>query len=209
MVEDIERIDRIVGQFVEFARAGQPPRFEAIDVADLLDQLPAAYRQQSGEPLVELEVVSPRGLRWHGDPVDLQRAIGNLIDNAMRYGRGPGQPIARVSVSARRSAGGIELRVEDEGPGLPEASLVELLRPFSRLDRARGGNEGSGLGLAIVDRLARRYGGRLELRNRPTGGLTAIVQLPDQRRRGMRAESNAGTDPAGPRGIDAGNREHT
>ncbi len=209
MVEDIERIDRIVGQFVEFARAGQPPRFEAVDVADLLDQLPATYRQQSGEPMVELDIASPPSLRWHGDPVDLQRAIGNLIDNAIRYGRSPGQAVARVNVTARRGAGGIELRVEDEGPGVPDASLAELLRPFSRLDRARGGNEGSGLGLAIVDRLARRYGGRLVLHNRPTGGLAAVLQLPDQRRRGARAESGAGADPASPSAIEAGNRENT
>lgn len=209
MVEDIERIDRIVGQFVEFARAGQPPRFEPVDVADLLDQLPAAYRQQSGEPMVDLGIASPPHLRWHGDPVDLQRAIGNLIDNAIHYGRGPGQAVAKVTVSGRRSAGGIELRVEDEGPGVPEASLAELLRPFSRLDRARGGNEGSGLGLAIVDRLARRYGGRLTLHNRPTGGLSAVLHLPDQRRRGARAEPAGNIDPPAPDPIGAGNREHT
>jgi len=194
MVEDIERIDRIVGQFVDFARAGQPPRFEQVDVADLLDQLPAPYRQQSGEPVVELSVFAPASLRWHGDPVDLQRAIGNLIDNAIRYGRGPGQAIAKITVSARRAAGGIELSVADEGPGVPETALAELRRPFSRLDLARGGNEGSGLGLAIVDRLARRYGGQLELRNRPAGGLAAILQLPDQRRRGARAEASAITE---------------
>jgi len=196
MVEDIERIDRIVGQFVEFARAGQPPRCESVDVADLLDQLPATYRQQSGEPAVELEIASPDNLRWQGDPVDLQRAVGNLIDNAIRYGRRPGQTVAKVTVSARRVGSGIELSVADEGPGVPEDSLTELLRPFNRLDRARGGNEGSGLGLAIVDRLARRYGGRLELRNRPAGGLAATLQLPDQHRRSARADTAVNADPS-------------
>src|SRR5690606_12181004 len=132
MVEDIERIDRIVGQFVDFARAGQPPRFEAVDVADLLDQLPATYRKQFGEATIELAIEAPSSLRWQGDPVDLQRAMGNLIDNAIRYGRRPGQPVAKVTVSARRAAGGIELAVEDEGPGVPEGSLAELLRPFNR-----------------------------------------------------------------------------
>lgn len=210
MVEDIERIDRIVGQFVDFARAGQPPHFETVDVAGLLGQLPATYRKQFGGGAVELEVRVPSSLRWQGDAVDLQRAIGNLVDNAVRYGRSPGQPLARVVVSARRAAGGIELVVEDEGPGVPEDSLAELLRPFNRLDPARGGAEGSGLGLAIVDRLARRYGGRLQLRNRPGGGLAAVLQLPDQRRRGGRADPGHGNVPAShAKPIGAGNHGNT
>jgi len=210
MVEDIERIDRIVGQFVDFARAGQPPRFETVDVAGVLGQLPATYRKQFGEATVALELRAPPTLRWQGDAVDLQRAIGNLVDNAIRYGRSPEQAVAKVTVSARRAGGGIELLVEDEGPGVPEESLAELLRPFNRLDPARGGAEGSGLGLAIVDRLARRYGGRLELRNRPGGGLAAILQLPDQRRRGGRADSGPGSLPAPQASaIGAGNHGNT
>lgn len=209
MVEDIERIDRIVGQFVEFARAGQPPRCEPVDVASLLDQLPATYRKQSGEATVELRIDTPSSLRWQGDPVDLQRATSNLIDNAIRYGRHPGQAVAKVTVSARRAAGGIELSVEDEGPGVPEESLAELLRPFNRLDLARGGAEGSGLGLAIVDRLARRYGGRLQLHNRPGGGLAAVLQLPDQRRRAGRAEATGAAQASHGDAIGAGNQGNT
>lgn len=183
MVEDIGRIDRIVGQFIEFARAGESERSEAVDVTLLLEQLRTAYRQQIDTGALDLTVDAPRQLRWQGDPVDVQRAVGNLVDNALHYGRPAAGGAVRVMISARRGSGGIELVVEDDGPGIPRELREELLRPFGRIDRARGSDEGAGLGLAIVERLARRNGGHFELRNRPAGGLAAALTLPDQRRR--------------------------
>jgi two-component system osmolarity sensor histidine kinase EnvZ len=104
--------------------------------------------------------------------------LSNLLENALRHGRADGEP-ARVRVAARRAGRGIELQVRDHGPGVPAAELERLLRPFARLDDARGERGGSGLGLAIVDRLAQRYAGSCRLSNAPDGGLLATVTLPD------------------------------
>lgn len=198
IVEDIERIDRIVGQFVEFARTDGDARVEAIDIGQLLEQLAGAYRQKSDGGLLDLRIDGTAELRWFGDPIDLQRIIGNLLDNARRYGRAENERCAHVTARVRRLAGGIELSVQDEGPGVPPDQLTTLVRPFSRLDPARGEREGAGLGLAIVNRLARRYGGQLELRNRPEGGLEVLVQLPDADSRHARARDSgpAGANPA-------------
>jgi signal transduction histidine kinase len=102
----------------------------------------------------------------------LRRALRNLMDNAVAYGGG-----AAVSVVERPD--GIEIRVEDEGPGIPDDRLEEVLEPFRRLDSSRNRESGgAGLGLAIAQAVAQAHGGRLELANREGGGLRASLVLP-------------------------------
>jgi two-component system osmolarity sensor histidine kinase EnvZ len=69
------------------------------------------------------------------------------------------------------------IKIEDHGPGVPETEIERLLRPFTRLDTARGQANGSGLGLAIVDRVVRRHGGKMRVRNRNSGGLAIEISL--------------------------------
>ena len=183
MVEDIERIDAIVGQFIDFARINQAPKARAVDAGKLLQQLAEAYGPVTGGSDLKVESSIESPLLWQGDPTDLERAVGNLIDNALRHGRSGHVPNSLVRLSAQRDPRGIAVSIRDYGPGIPAHQLDEALRPFSRLDPARserGGSEpGTGLGLAIVVRLARRYGGGLRLTNAPEGGLLASLTLPD------------------------------
>jgi signal transduction histidine kinase len=105
-------------------------------------------------------------------PMGLKRAIGNLIDNAIHYG-------GKADVSLQVEGDQVAIRVEDEGPGIPEDQVEAALTPFTRLDPARGRNTlGLGLGLAIVRGAVNREGGTLRLINRPTGGLCAEILLP-------------------------------
>ncbi|MDH7637404.1 ATP-binding protein [Sphingomonas oryzagri] len=105
-------------------------------------------------------------------PVGLKRAIGNLVENALHYGH-----CARVSAMIDGET--LVVRVDDDGPGIPEDQLEAVLHPFSRLDPARSRNtKGLGLGLAIVVRAAEAEGGTLQLANRPEGGLRAELRLP-------------------------------
>jgi two-component system osmolarity sensor histidine kinase EnvZ len=163
MVEDIGRIDAIVGQFIDYARSNQPPRAQrgALVIQSRLDP----------------------GVSWHGDPIDLQRIVVNLIDNAIRHGRHSDTSQAIVDLSLTQSGGGMEIDIRDRGPGIPATRHEEALRPFARLDAARsdpgGTHAGTGLGLAIVARIVRRYGGSLLLSNAQGGGLRIGVQLPD------------------------------
>ena len=106
-------------------------------------------------------------------PVAMRRAIENLIGNAVRYGE-------RAEVSARLGPRNLRIRVEDDGPGIPEAAREEAMKPFSRLDTARNQDRGSsvGLGLAIASDIARAHGGRLRLdRSGHMGGLCAELIL--------------------------------
>ena len=105
-------------------------------------------------------------------PVALKRALSNLIENAVTYGRQ-----ARVSLADRGET--YEIRIDDEGPGIPEADLERVFEPFQRLEASRSRETGgTGLGLAIARSILRGHGGDITLANRPGGGLRASVRLP-------------------------------
>lgn len=181
MADDIERIDRIVGQFVHYAQIAAPPRPEAVDVSALVDALTGGYRADVESGRLALSIDAGRALQWRGDPTDLSRAIGNLIDNALRYGRsadGVARVALAIAAAASGTGSGLLIAVSDAGPGVPPAELERLTRPFERLDAERSDAGGAGLGLAIVERIARRYGGRLVLESLPGGGLSARLNLP-------------------------------
>ena len=195
MVEEIDRIDSIVRQFIEFAR---PPEFtiESVGVDNVLQQLTRAYSRERADGLLELQTRLEAGLSWQGNTIILQRILANLLDNAMKYGRSGDDGIARIDVLGRRRGRGIELVVRDQGSGVPDEALERLARPFARLDPERGGVGGSGLGLAVVSRLARRAGGELTLENASVGGLLVRVSLQDQGTQELVAPSHAGRRPA-------------
>jgi signal transduction histidine kinase len=105
-------------------------------------------------------------------PFALRRAVGNLVDNAARYGRGG---VARVEAGPEEA----RIVVEDAGPGIPEAELERVFDPFVRLEASRSRETGgAGLGLAIARSILRGHGGDVRLENRPEGGLRATAILP-------------------------------
>ena len=182
MGADIERIDEIVGKFVEYARAGAADhggaRIETVDVATLVGAVRDGYRARIDAGELRLTSDVQPGLQWQGDALEVARMLANLVENALRYGRHNDQP-ADVEIVAQRDGHVVTLDVRDRGPGVPESELQRLLRPFARLDDERSERGGSGLGLAIVQRLAQRYGGRCTLANRAQGGLSVQISLPD------------------------------
>jgi signal transduction histidine kinase len=105
-------------------------------------------------------------------PAALKRAIRNLIDNAVKYGK-------KADVAVKTTAKSIEITIEDEGPGIPEQELSRVFEPFYRVEESRSPETGGvGLGLAIALSIVQAHGGELTLRNRPTVGLRAVVMLP-------------------------------
>ncbi len=160
MAGDIEQMDSIVRQFLDYARFSpsqplQPP--QRLDLSALVADAMTHHRLEP-PPAVEL---AP-GLAIDGHAVELQRALDNLVTNASRYGRSD-DGVLHLTVRLTRVAQDAVLEVIDRGTGVPAADVERLLRPFQRGDASRGGGAGAGLGLAIVARIARLHRGRFEL----------------------------------------------
>jgi len=167
MNADVEEMDQVIGQFLAFARGEDEPPLEG-DLEALLLEIAEGYRRRERDVVFE-----PRGLPpVRFAPLALRRAVTNLADNALHYAGG------RVEIAARREGASVLVEVMDRGQGVPASQFERLKRPFTRLDKARSGRGGAGLGLAIVDRIARAHGGRLELAERPGGGLVSRLVLP-------------------------------
>lgn len=166
MERDIDELDGIVGQFIDYVRDGRDEPLEAVDLAAMLRALVADEARQGRAWQLSLPIEARLG----GRPLALRRALANLFDNAARHGAAPFQ------AELTADDGDWRLTVADRGPGVPEAALGELGRPFHRVDRARGAS-GSGLGLASVARVAALHGGALSLRNRDGGGLEAVLRV--------------------------------
>jgi two-component system osmolarity sensor histidine kinase EnvZ len=117
-----------------------------------------------------------------GNPTDLRRVINNLVENARRYARTPGEEYTEIEIDCRVKTTGHGRRgvitLQDHGPGVPEDQIAQLLKPFTRLDTARGQANGAGLGLAIVDRVLSRHNAEFTMNNRPEGGLRFQMALP-------------------------------
>jgi len=169
MQSDMDEMEHMIDEYLAFAKgeAGEAP--QVIAIAPLL----IAAGEDVKRAGAEVQVIAPEGLTASLRPLAIKRALMNLAGNAASHGE-------HVRLSARALAsGGIEITVEDDGPGIPEAMHDEAFRPFSRLDESRNQNrKGVGLGLAIARDVARGHGGDITLDRSDMGGLKAIIRLP-------------------------------
>ena len=175
MQSDLGQMDAIIGQFLDYAKPADAGRFSPVDVSALLTDL-----AHNGARLPDVRISSTiqPGLRSDGNPTELKRVFDNLLENARRYGKNADSEVAAIDVRCQADGNQIVIEIADRGPGLPEAEMARLIKPFARMDTARSQASGAGLGLAIVDRVVKRHGGSLRLRNAAGGGLIVQVTLP-------------------------------
>ncbi|MCE3262163.1 MAG: histidine kinase [Pseudoduganella sp.] len=178
MQSDIAQMDAIIAQFLDYAKPTEASTFVHVDMALLLAECAhEAGRQADVRVTAELPEQAP----VLGNATDLKRVIGNLVENARRYGKTPGKDVAEIdikcSVRGMHTAKRVVVEVQDHGVGVPEEQIAQLLKPFTRLDTARGQANGAGLGLAIVDRVLSRHDAELEVANREGGGLKFTITL--------------------------------
>jgi two-component system osmolarity sensor histidine kinase EnvZ len=166
MGADMEEIDKVIAQFLAFARGEDEPHARN-DLGALLREIVESYQKREQPVSFSTAGIAP----FRFAPLAVRRAVSNLIDNALRYAPGP------VQVAARADAGRVVIEVMDRGPGVPAGEAERLKRPFTRMNEARSGQGGAGLGLAIVDRIARAHGGSFDLAARDGGGLVARLTL--------------------------------
>ena len=179
MQSDIAQMDAIIGQFLDYAKPTEAATFVPVDLSGLIaDSANHAARM----PDVRASTDITEGIHVMGNEIDLRRVINNVVENARRYARTPGKDVTEIDFSChvRTTPQGRRAVVEigDHGPGVPPDQINQLLKPFTRLDTARGQANGAGLGLAIVERVVTRHNAELTVRNREGGGLLVQLALP-------------------------------
>lgn len=170
IIHDIEDMNAIIDQFIEYLRHHKREELALEDLNALVAEV------------VEAEQKHHRSITFKENPsihdvpvsmVAIKRVVTNMIENAIRYSQGDIEVETRLSSNKKFAM----VVVNDQGPGIPESELETVFEPFKQGDAARG-SEGSGLGLAIIKRIVDMHGGKVQLLNRPEGGLSAQIYLP-------------------------------
>ena len=164
LIYDVDDMDAILNQFISYMRDGSDEELKDTNINILLQELIVQFKPLDIRfEAQDVPIIPARSL-------SLKRLIGNLINNAKRYGAEP------IELSAYTENDRIIIKVADHGEGIPEDQIQDLMQPFVRGDSART-VQGSGLGLAIVKRIVDIHQGELKIHNRPEGGLEAIISL--------------------------------
>ena len=170
IVHDIEDMNEIIDQFINYVRKDSHEDAVQVDVNDLLQEVTQA-RNIEEDHHIRLQLTALPNIVIYR--VALKRVIENLIENAFRYGS-PQIEIASFVDKKRKS---VVFTIRDFGAGVDESEIESLFEPFTQGDKARG-SLGSGLGLAIIRRIVDMHKGQVVLTNHPNGGLVAAVYLP-------------------------------
>jgi two-component system osmolarity sensor histidine kinase EnvZ len=208
MIGDLEQMDLIVRQFLDYARPLPQRERETIDLSHLVREALMRNRlhgqsfangeadwatSQNPHPHLHLHVSEDiqEGVMALGYRTELARTLDNLLANAQRYGCGPDGRLD-LTVALRREGDEAVLVVADGGEGIAPADIARLVRPFERGDPSRSGAGGAGLGLAIVERVIRLHGGHMRFGQNVPTGLKIEIRLP----LAAAAAAGAATPPA-------------
>ncbi|QNA98526.1 ATP-binding protein [Massilia sp. Se16.2.3] len=169
LIGDLSAMQAMVREGLDLARSMDAT--ESMQMLDL-DSLLASSCDDAADANLPVTLAGRSNMALLGRPLDLQRCLGNLIDNAVKYGQQAQVVVDRVNGAAR-------IRVRDNRPGIPQAELTRVFDPFYRVETSRSRESGgTGLGLTIARNIAEQHGGSIALANPPDGGLEVTLMLP-------------------------------
>jgi signal transduction histidine kinase len=172
--EETDRLTQLTEDLLIIASSdeeGLPVNVSRLEAAELLQRVRERFARRAHERGATLEVEAEPGLTLLADPLRLEQALGNLVDNALRYGG------EHIRVVARLEGADTALHVVDDGAGFPADFVAQAFQRFTRADQARR-RGGAGLGLSIVAVIARAHGGTVGARNREQGGADVWLAVP-------------------------------
>ena len=182
--EFLQEIGREVDRLAELAadlltlselEAGRPLQRSAVELPDLLTAVRSRLLPLARAKAIGLEAAAPAGLVAEVDGLRLERALYNLVQNAIAYSPAG----SSVTLTAAATAGGLELAVADQGPGIPAAELPHIFERFYRQERSRSRERGgAGLGLAIAREIVQAHGGQLRAESQVGEGIRLVIQIP-------------------------------
>jgi len=166
MSGDIEEMERMLNEYLEFSRHQKNEETELINLNFIIEDITKKYETEQIK--LFLEESSKINIR----PNSIKRCLINLIDNALAYGK-------KAEIFTKKTMNNMIILIDDDGPGIPENEYQNVLKPFYRIDKSRGQNKsGVGLGLSIANDIIRSHGGNISLEKSPSRGLRVKVSLP-------------------------------
>ena len=169
LIRDIDRMTEMVNGYLAFARGETPEIEQATELPPMLTRI-----ARDAAPDKKIITDFPDApVQFYARPMALARAFSNVIENAARYAK------KTIKITERDTVDMVEIIIEDDGPGIPDDRKRDAMRPFVRLDDARGSDTGgTGLGLSIAQTAIENHGGQLFLENSELGGLRVRIVLP-------------------------------
>ena len=166
MSGDIEEMERMLNEYLEFSRHQKNEETEKVDLNNVIQDVVTKYENK------QINVSVEKNLNINIRPNSIKRCLTNLIDNGLSYGK-------KVEIFCNKTDKNIFILVDDDGPGINENEYQNVMKPFYRIDKSRGQNKsGVGLGLSIANDIIRSHGGVISLEKSPLNGLRVRVSLP-------------------------------
>ena len=166
MSDDIEEMERMLNEYLEFAKYQKNEETETISLNNIIEDIAKKYENKKINFSIE------ENLKINVRPNSIKRCLVNLTDNGLSYGK-------KVEIIAKKTSNNVIIFVDDDGPGIPEKEYQNVIKPFYRIDKSRGQNKsGVGLGLSIANDIIRSHGGNISLNKSPLQGLRVKISLP-------------------------------
>ena len=166
LTDDINEMEKMLNEYLQFTSSTFLEKNEEFDLSDLVNEIIKKYNNSNIISTISLNILI------NGKKNLIKRCINNLIDNAIKYGD-------RVNIELNKSASHIFIKIEDNGPGIPEKEYVNVFKPFYKIDKGRADAKASvGLGLSIASDIIRSHGGNIKLDKSSMNGLQVKIFLP-------------------------------
>jgi two-component system, OmpR family, osmolarity sensor histidine kinase EnvZ len=166
MSDDIEEMEKMLNEYLEFSRHQKNEETEKVNLQDIIKETIKKYEN------IKIKTVIEENLEINIRPNSIKRCLINLIDNGISYA-------GKIEITSKKIKNNILIYVDDDGPGISEQEYKNVMKPFYRIDKSRGQNKsGVGLGLSIANDIIRSHGGNIFLEKSSLGGLRVIISLP-------------------------------
>ena len=166
LTEDINEMEKMLNEYLQFTSSSYVEKDELFNLSHLIEEIIDKYNNKN------ISKILPARIYFNGRKNLIRRCINNLIDNALKYGKS-------VNIELSKKTTNIFIKVEDDGPGIPENEYENVFKPFYKIDKGRAETKSSvGLGLSIASDIIRSHGGNIKLQKSNLNGLDVRIFLP-------------------------------
>ncbi len=166
LTEDINEMEKMLNEYLQFTSSSFMEKDELFNLSDLMDEIIGKYNNEN-----ITKEISPR-VYLNGRKNLIKRCLNNLLENSIKYGN-------KINVDLQKKKSSLIIKVEDDGPGIPESEYDNVFKPFYKIDKGRADSKSSvGLGLSIASDIVRSHGGNIKLNKSNLSGLEVKIFLP-------------------------------